>query len=849
MAFLFRWLMRAVVAMAVLAGLALGLGYYLASRSLPDYDRTLTLAGLRQKTEIVRDRNAVPHILATDDHDAFFALGLVHAQDRLWQMTLMRRTAQGRLSELFGVETLEIDRLMRALDLYPLAQAAVAVQDPQARAALEAYAEGVNAWLGVVQSEALGRGAPEFFLFDAQIAPWTPADSLAILKLMALQLTDKAARETLRAQLLVTVPPERVRDVMPDSPNAPLLGLPDFGAALAPGAPVRHAALRHSLDPTTPAGTAGSGATPAPGAPVRRAALRHPLDPTAPVGAAGASNAFAAAPRRTAGGAPLLATDPHLALTAPSIWMLARIDLASGPVIGGTIPGMPLVLIGRNPDLGWGLTSSYLDDQDVFIERIDPDDPARYLTPEGWAPFVERQVQIGVKDAGPVAETLRWTRHGPVLPPDAFGVAAVTPPGHVASLGWTALTEDDRSMSAGLALMRATSVRAARAAVRDFVAPSLMLTLADRSEIALQMGGRAPARDPASASQGAIPAAGWLAANDWKGFRPYESNPWVLDPPGGVVVNTNNRLTDAAFPDNLSFDWGDSHRIIRAERLLNARAYHTLDSFIEIQTDTVSEAARTLLPLIARDLWYSGEPAAAGTVERRRQAALERLANWTGEMSEHTPEPLIYAAWIRALQRRLIVDELGPLAESLPAPDPVFLERVFRNVEGASVWCDVVQTTAVETCVDTARMALDEALIEIEARFGTRMESWRWGDAHQAVHRHQTLGGLPVLRYLVNIRQSTPGGDHTLLRGLAPGFGPEPYLNLHAAGLRAVYDFSDPDASVFVIATGESGHLLSRHYDDLAALWRRSEYVPMSLDPALARAGAVGVTTLLPAGG
>ena len=183
----------------------------------------------------------------------------------------------------------------------------------------------------------------------------------------------------------------------------------------------------------------------------------------------------------------------------------------------------------------------------------------------------------------------------------------------------------------------------------------------------------------------------------------------------------------------------------------------------------------------------------------------------------------------------------------VPAPDPVFIERVYRDVGGAAAWCDVKQTTAKESCAEMARLALDDALIELEARYGPRLESWRWGDAHQALHLHQTLGSVPVLRHLVNIRQSTPGGDHTLLRGQMPGHGPEPYLNVHAAGFRAVYDFSDPDSSVFIIATGESGHLLSRHYDDLAAIWRRSEYVPMSLDPGLARAGAVGVTRLLPA--
>jgi penicillin amidase len=582
--------------------------------------------------------------------------------------------------------------------------------------------------------------------------------------------------------------------------------------------------------------------------PIRAAAARHPLDPVPPVGGGGASNAFAATAGRAAGGAPLLATDPHLGLTAPSIWMLARLDLEEGPAMGGTIPGIPAVLIGRNDDLGWGLTSSYLDDQDVYIERLNPADPGQYLTPAGYRAFEERETTIAVRGAGPVTRTLRWTRHGPVIPGDHFGAAAVTPPDHVASLAWTALTPEDRSVGAAIGLMRARSIREARAAARDLVAPSQNITLADRGSVALQMAGAAPRREAAHTSQGRIPAPGWVAVNDWQGMRPFGENPWVMNPPSGIVVNTNNRLTDASFPDHLAHDWGDAYRIIRAGRLLNAREFHTLESFVEIQTDTVSEAARVLLPLIARDLWYSGEPAAAETAERRRQVALERLADWNGEMSEHLPEPLIYAAWVRALKRRLIVDELGGLAGLVPGSEPVFLERVYRDVDGAGAWCDVRQTTAVETCAETARRALDEALLELEERFGPRLESWRWGDAHQALHRHQTLGGMPILRHLVNIRQSTPGGDHTLLRGQMPGTGPEPYLNVHGSGLRAVYDFSDPDSSVFVIATGQSGHILSRHYDDLAALWRRAEYIPMSLDASLARAGAIGVTRIRPGG-
>lgn len=819
MAFLFRWLTRAFVALAVLAAGAMILAWYLASRSLPDYNTELSIAGPRQEITIVRDRHAVPHILSVDDRDAFFGLGFVHAQDRLWQMTLLRRTAQGRLSELFGPETVSIDTLMRTLDLAGYAREAVAAQTPETADALQAYADGVNAWLRVVQEQALGRGAPEFFLFSPDISPWLPSDSIAVQKLIALQLTDKAVMETLRARLSLVLPEARLRDILPDAPTAPVMALPDF-SEIFPDVPRRSEVA---------------------------AAARHPLDPVPEAGSGGASNAFAAVGSRSSGGAPLLATDPHLPLSAPSIWMLARVDLASGPVIGATIPGMPAVLIGRNPKVGWGLTSSYLDDQDIYIERLNPDDPGEYRTPAGWKRLERRQATIRVRGVAPIVVELRRSRHGPVIPGDAFGAAAVTPPGHVAALAWTALTADDRSIGAAIGLMRAQSAEEARAVTRDVLAPSQNVTIADGQSVAMQMAGAAPRRQAGSTSEGRLPSPGWLAVNDWQGMRTFEENPWVQDPPSGIVVNTNNRITDAAFPDHLSFDWGDSYRIVRATRLLGERQFHSRESFVEFQTDPVSEAARVLLPLIARDLWYSGEAAEAGTPERQRHVALERLANWNGEMSEHAPEPLIYAAWVRALQRRLTQDELGGLAALMPRPDPVFMERVFRGTGGADTWCDVKQTTAVEACTDMARRALDDALVELEERFGPRLESWRWGDAHQAVQEHQTLGRLPLLRSLVNLRQSTSGGDHTLLRGQSAGWGAEPYANVHAAGFRAVYDFADPDSSLFVISTGQSGHPLSRHYDDLAGIWRASEYIPMSLDVSLARAGALGVTTLAPA--
>ena len=285
----------------------------------------------------------------------------------------------------------------------------------------------------------------------------------------------------------------------------------------------------------------------------------------------------------------------------------------------------------------------------------------------------------------------------------------------------------------------------------------------------------------------------------------------------------------------------------RWQLLIQAREVHTRDSFIEAQLDTVSYTARSILPLIGADLWFTGEAAPEGTPDRLRQDALALLGEWNGEMNEHLPEPLLYSAWMRALQDRLIRDELGPLAREFTHVEPLFIERVFRDTDGASVWCDVLQSAPVETCSDIARLALDEALIWVAEHHGTALETLRWGDAHEATHDHPVLGEAPVLNWFVNIRQSTSGGDNTLMRGRTSGVGDNPFLNVHAAAYRGVYDFADPDSSVFITSTGQSGHFLSRYYDDLGDLWRRGEYIPMSLDPALARGGAVGITILEPA--
>lgn len=822
MALLFRWLFRFAAALILLVLLASGLTYYLASRSLPEYEKEIALPGLSAPLEIVRDNANVPHIFGSfgaSDEDVYYGLGYAHAQDRLWQMAIMRRTAQGRLSEVFGARTAETDAFLRRLDIYRLAQDSVAAQSPETQQALKAYSAGVNARLLEVNEEALGRGAPEMFLFNMPIAPWQPADSIALMKLMALKLSDQFKNEILRARVsLALEDAKKLQDILPDAPGKGTTALPEY-ASMFEGLP------------------SYANANPAPG---------QDLMPVAARGLAGASNAWAASASRSATGGTLLANDPHLELTAPGFWYLARMELATGGVIGGTIPGIPAILTGRSNQLGWGITSSYLDDQDLFIERLNPENPEEYLSPDGYRAFATRPSIINIKGAPPVTLKLRWTENGPVLPSNLFDLETITPPGHVVSLAWNALRPDDTSMTAAIGLMRSQSVAEAITAGELFMAPSQNLTLADKTSIGFKTVGAFPARDAKHQSQGRMPSQGWRRENRWQGRAPYAANPEFINPRGGILGNTNNKTVERPFPNHVTFSWGDTQRINRWRRLMQSREVHTRDSFIEAQLDTVSYTARSLLPLIGADLWFTGAAAEDGTRERQRQIALSLLSEWNGEMNEHLPEPLIYSAWLRALQTRLISDELGPLAAEFQHLDPVFLERVFRDINGASSWCDVTQSAPKESCTDMSRLALDDAIVWIEERYGDALESLRWGDAHQATHDHEVLGEVPLLRFFVNIRQSTSGGDNTLRRGLTSGEGPNPYQNVHAAGYRGVYDFSDPDSSLFIQSTGQSGHFLSRSYDDMAQLWRRGEYVPMSLDEELARAAAVGVTLITP---
>ncbi|KGJ06198.1 penicillin amidase [Paracoccus halophilus] len=811
----FRWLVRLTVGLILLGVALVVLVWYFAIRSLPDYDASYRIAGISGPVEIIRTTEDVPHIFGGSDRDVFFALGLAHAQDRLFQMTVLRRAAQGRLAEIYGPGALPADGLARRMGLYRNARASLGAQEPGVIEALEAYAEGVNAWVEQVNLGARGRGAPEFFLYPDEIAYWEPADSLAILKLLAASATVQMRREVLRARLSM-VAPERGQELV-SAPGEP--AMPGY-ATLFPGAQLA-APERGEGNPAWTETLAGFLA-PALGA---------------------SANGFAVSAERTAAGGALLANDPQFALTAPGLWYLTRIELSSGGVIGGTIPGIPAILSGRNSQLAWGITPAQIDDQDLFVEEVQPGDANRYRGPEGWTEFATRRETLRVRDGSELTITLRETENGPILPGVHLGLSAILPAGHVAALAWTGSAPDDRSMTALIGLMRARDRQTAAQALSQMVAPALLVTLADDGGVAQVLAGRLPERAADHQTAGRMPAPGWLARNRWQGTVPAPASLSRMSPQGGTVAATG-AIADAG----PGYDGDSRYRLDRLRYLIDSREIHSRDSFIAAQNDIVSPVARALLPLVGADLWFTDEPAARGTPERLRQDALALLANWDGAMSEHLPEPMIYAAWMRALQDRLVRDQLGPLADDLDQLYPGFIERVFRGTDGASAWCDIRQSAPVETCMQIARQALDAALLELSGRFGPDLASWRWGDLHYARQVHPALGDMRVISYVVNLLQPVSGGESTVARAGFLGYDRNPWLSTRGAAYRGVYDLADPDSSVFIVSTGQSGHPLSRHYDDMADLWRRGEYVGMSLDPALARAAATGITRLEPAG-
>ena len=783
------------------AGALVLLGVLLAVGScswvaLPSYDGSESVAGLDAPVEIVRDAHAIPHIYAQSPRDGAFAMGYVHAQDRLWQLEMQRRIGAARLAEVVGAPGLKTDRFLRTLGLYRVAERNFERLSPETQAIYRAYAAGVNAYLEAHS----GLMPPEFLLLGHEPEPWRPADSLVWLKIMAWDLGDNFKDELLRARLAGRLDSAQLQDLWAQHPDDPPPGPHAGGPAFDP-AGIDYGALAAAL----------------------------PADTVSGLG----SNGWVVSSAHTESGKPLLANDPHLRLEVPSVWYLAHISTPEFDVVGATLPGLPFPLVGRTRHLAWGFTNTGPDVQDLFIERIDPDDFTRYLTPEGSVPFTLRPETIHVSGEEPVELLVRETRHGPVVSDVVDESAEFLEPGHVLAFAWTALDEDDLS---GEALVRATAATDRESfveALRNLAVPQQTIIFADRDG---NIGYVAPGRVPIRASgQGHMPAPGWTGTHDWVDRVPYEALPGENNPASGRIVNANNRMVEDDYPYYLTDDWTAPYRARRIEALLEARPKHDVASFAAIQQDQVSLAAARLTPVLLKLAKPRGD---AG------RDALNLLIQWDYGMGRDRAEPLIYMAWLRELMHALFADELGDVFEDYWN---IRTEVIHRALAERTQWCDDVTTGEAETCAGVVTRALTVSLEYLAVTHGHDMADWRWGEAHAVNMKSRILGEVPAVGSWFEIDMESGGEKETVNAGGFNVADPErPFAQNHGAGYRAVYDLADPERSVFIQSTGQSGNPLSSHYADYAEAWRDGRYLPMLTDRARIEEDALGTLVLEP---
>jgi penicillin amidase len=765
-----RWVVRGIAAILGLAVLSLaiglGYGYWRFSSSKPRTEGIVEVAGISGDVQIIRDEYGVPHIFGDTEDDIYFAIGYAHAQDRFFQMDMMRRYVHGELAALLGhlnPVTVRADARNRNRGYHLVAHAAVNNLTPEFRVAAEAYTAGVNARL------AEGHYPPEYLFLQATPEPWELHDSMAVVVYMADSLAAGEGEEVARRELANILTPERLAEFLPGYPDwAPtMLQAEDFEPA------------ETSVDPTTEA------------------------QPDFDDG----SNAWVLSGEHTATGQPLLANDPHLALGAPGIWYFARLNLPQGAVVGATIAGSPLVVLGRNQVSAWGFTNTGFD----VIDMV-PHTPGTLQTRE-------RTEIIHVRGGDDVTLTLRDTDDGPVLDPDYFNLDVFGDQDVV--LVSTALDSSNQVASVSYNLMLSQTFDEFVAAGEGFTAPMQNMHYANvDGTIGYTTPGLLPIRDE---------------DGNWTGYVPYDDLPRVENPASGRIASGNNRIV----PDNYPYDTPGSYAAYRAERIeqrLDAVDLHTPESFHDIQMDQTSAQIQRILPALR---------AATPQTDLGRNA-LSLIRDWEGDMGPLRSEPLIYSLWYRDIAEAIYGDDLGDRFERHLGSRRVFTENVL--IGDGDHWCDDIGSDAVEACSHILGRALDTAMERGVEAYGPDIENWTWGAAHQAVFDHPvfTNSGLPLLDDWFTVRQPV-GGDSSTVNVAVYSVRAGTFDVFHGPSLRAIYDMSDLDSSRFMHAPGQSGHPWSDHYRDLAPMWAAGESFEMRTDwePETAPDG-VRVLTLTP---
>jgi penicillin amidase len=845
-----RLLAGALISIVVLVLLASGGAILYAQDALPQTSGTLDLPGLNRQVSVVRDQWGVPHITAYTLHDVAFAQGYVTAQDRLFQMEMNRRIAQGRLAEMFGAgagnSILDADEYLRTLGLYRAAQVELIGLDPAVRAELDAYAQGVNAYMQSHRNNLLpASNLPlEFAILGFTPAPWTAIDSLAYGRVVALSLDTIWQTKLARAAVVAKVGPVVASTLFPAYPVANPTLIDHVGVAepLSPGAGSTASGIGQVPS------SAGAGALAA-----DTSAAVPQLSPALLRGAAViegllgtitdalGSNNWVVDGTMAAGGLPLLANDPHLGIAMPATWYEVALRGGGLDVMGFSFPGVPGIVIGHNNRIAWGVTNVGADDTDLYLETLDPaGHPGQYEYGGQWLPITTRTETIQVRGGPPVTITVRATRHGPLLN-DVDSDLKHSPP---VALQWTAL-QTNYSFQGFFKLNFAQGWTDFLAAVGQISISQNFIYADVDGNIGYRMSGLLPIRP---AANGLVPVDGSVPANDWQGYVLQAQMPTLFNPPTHAIVTANDQIVPDDAGIYVTSSWDQGYRARRITDLLAGKVGLTVADFERIQADVYSVPAAQLTPYFTAAGQAAGGDAAAA-------AAL--LRGWDFTMTRDSVAAAVYEVAAGNLIRETVEPVLGALAYSTYRANysSSGLYSVLLNLmtRPASPFFGLSGSDADPTAVRDAAIAraLADAVAQLRTHFGTNTSTWQWGALHLADFAHPFASIAPLDHIFGLAPVQRPGDTVTVSVGGDGSFTADKpsYDQRTVSSMREIIDMSNLDNSRWVITVGESGQPSSPHYADLLPLWDANQYQQMDYSPTAEGRAAVNLLVLRPASG
>jgi penicillin amidase len=754
---------------------------------------TAAVPGLKEAVRVQRDRWGVAHIYARNSHDLFFAQGYVVAQDRLFQMELWKRSGQGRLAEVLGPEAVARDVNARRLRYRGDMEAEFRSYAPDAKAILEAFTSGINAYIAEVEKPG-GRGLPvEFQIAGFKPETWHAVDCLN--RMAAYSMTGNAGSELEHAQLVALVGAERATTLF------------DFDPIV-------------KLDPSP--GSDFSGLSPDILKNLTGSDVRIPFDPKV----LHESNNWTVSGALTVSGKPLLANDPHRVLAEPSLRYAVHLVAPGWNVIGAGEPGLPGVAAGHNERIGWGFTIFGLDQQDLYIESLNPADPLEYQTPGGWERMKVTRESIAVRGAPAVQVDLKFTRHGPVLWEEGARALA---------LRWVGAEPGTAGYLGSLALDRARNWKEFEAAMPRWKVPSENIIYADREgNIGEHSTGLAPLRENWT---GLLPVPG-KGGYEWSGFIPNENLPHSYNPTDGFVATANNKMIPDGYRYAVGFEWAEPVRYLRIKEVLeDAKARGSklgVPDMEALQTDVVSLLARDLQRLLREAADRDGT---AGDDPRR--FIVQLLLRWDCVLRADSPEAAVYEFWASELRSAVTARAVPAEAQKIFGKLPLF--RVVQELSNPPIALFGSDPQAARDAMLFA--TLDTARMKLAARQGPDIKGWTWGQLHRIKFQHP-LDSAPWAAALFDRGPMKRSGDGEVVQ--ATGFSDDSFDQVSGASYREIFDLADWDRSVAINVPGQSGQPASKHYDDLLPLWIEGKYFPLAYTKGAVDAVTTDVLYLTP---